>query len=53
MQVPNGVHIDTMTSVGGWNEEELRTVRSSLNTECIQTIPKMVLKILDAFRAED
>ena len=49
MQVPNGVHIVALASVGGWSEEELRESRYTINSLCVQTLPDMVLKMLHTF----
>ena len=53
MQVPNGVHIESLKSGGGWREEELGAMRCRLNSLCLQTLPDMVRRILDTFREEE
>mmetsp|Transcript_19999 Transcript_19999/g.28731 ORF Transcript_19999/g.28731 Transcript_19999/m.28731 type:complete len:375 (+) Transcript_19999:56-1180(+) len=43
--VPNGVHIEGMTGVGGWCENELEEARLSINSMCLKTIPAVVEKL--------
>mmetsp|Transcript_525 Transcript_525/g.922 ORF Transcript_525/g.922 Transcript_525/m.922 type:complete len:415 (+) Transcript_525:125-1369(+) len=47
--VPNGVHIESLTSVGGWSEEELRVARPYINNRCLQTLRDMIVLMLSTF----
>jgi hypothetical protein len=46
------VHIEALSSVGGWGDEELRAARRAINSHCLQTVPDMVRKIMATFGAE-
>lgn len=47
--VPNGVHIESLTSVGGWSEDELRAARPHINNRCLQTLSDMIVLMLSTF----
>lgn len=49
--VPNSVHIDRISGVGGWGADELEMAKIETNTKCTTSLPESInylLRVLDS-----
>lgn len=47
--VPNGVHILSINGSGEWTTEELKSIKSAVNSRCTRELPDMIQKIISSF----